>query len=146
MPLPDYLFKTIFNIINAIKPVKGVQNVIDQEIQFFVNTNSKPDKDMNYTPVGIDPKKAFLDARGGVHLRNNTEVNKNNLAYCKNLMKIVDELRPSDHTQVTDNVTYSSPELVFSQSAYQDQAALQSSPQESQIQGDFSAFPSCLRL
>jgi hypothetical protein len=146
LPLPDYLFKAIFNIINAIKPAKGVQNVIDRGIQFFVNTNCKPDKDMNYTPIGIDPKKAFLDARGGVHLRNNTEVNKNNLAYCKNLMKIVDELRPSDHTPVTDNVTYSSPELVFSQSAYQDQAALQSSPQESQSQGDFSAFPSCLRL
>jgi hypothetical protein len=38
---------------------KGVQNVIDRGIQFFVNTNCKPDKDMNYTPIGIDPKKSF---------------------------------------------------------------------------------------
>jgi hypothetical protein len=38
----------------------------------FVNTNCKPDKDMNHTPIGIDPTKAFLDAKGGVHLRYNT--------------------------------------------------------------------------
>jgi hypothetical protein len=37
-------------------------------------------------------------------------------------------------------------ELVFLRSEYQDRSAPQSSPQGFQIQGDFSAFPSSLRL
>ena len=39
-------------------------------------------------------KKAFLDARRrGVKLRYITEVTEDNVAYCKDLLKIVDELR-----------------------------------------------------
>jgi two-component system sensor histidine kinase VicK len=39
-------------------------------------------------------KKAFLDARRrGVKLRYVTEVTEDNVAYCKDLLKIVDELR-----------------------------------------------------
>jgi hypothetical protein len=41
--------------------------------------------------VGLEPvKKAFLDARvRGVHLRYLTEITKDNLSYCKELMQIV---------------------------------------------------------
>lgn len=53
---------------------------------------------MNYTrpplAIGIEPiKKAFIDAKNrGVHLRYLTEITKDNLSYCKELMTIVDEL------------------------------------------------------
>src|SRR5437867_2884748 len=54
---------------------------------------------MNYTrpplAVGLEPiKKAFLDAKGrGVHLRYLTEITKDNLSYCKQLLQIVHDLR-----------------------------------------------------
>jgi len=57
---------------------------------------------MNYTrpplAIGLEPiKKAFLDAKNrGVHLRYLTEITKDNLPYCKELMEIVHELRHLD--------------------------------------------------
>ena len=57
---------------------------------------------MNYSrprlAIGLDPiRNAFLNAKSrGVHLRYLTEITKDNLSYCKELMKIVDELRHLD--------------------------------------------------
>jgi two-component system, OmpR family, sensor histidine kinase VicK len=57
---------------------------------------------MNYTrpslAIEIDTiKKAFLDAkRRRVKIRYLTEINKDNISYCKELMTIVDELRHLD--------------------------------------------------
>ena len=57
---------------------------------------------MNYTrpplAIGLEPiRKAFLHAkRRGICLRYLTEITKDNLAYCKELMKMVHELRHMD--------------------------------------------------
>jgi len=57
---------------------------------------------MNYTrpplAIGIGQiKKAFLDAKSrGVRLRYLTEITNDNISYCKELIKIVDELRHLD--------------------------------------------------
>ena len=57
---------------------------------------------MNYTrpplAILIEPiKNAFLDAKSrGIKLRYLTEITKDNIAYCKELITIVDELRHLD--------------------------------------------------
>jgi len=77
----------------------GIDNVINTELQFFSKTRGKIDTCMNYTrpPLAIEidtVKKAFVDARNrGVKLRYLTEITSENIAYCKELMSIVDELR-----------------------------------------------------
>jgi two-component system, OmpR family, sensor histidine kinase VicK len=81
------------------KIIQGTNDVIDAEVAFFSRTKHIADTYMNYTrpplAIGIEPiKKAFLDAKcRGVHMRYLTEITKHNLSYCKELMKIVDELR-----------------------------------------------------
>jgi two-component system, OmpR family, sensor histidine kinase VicK len=80
----------------------GVDNVIDIELQFFSNSNIKIDTCMNYTrpqlAIVLEPiKKAFLDAKTrGVRLRYLSEITKDNISYCKEIMSIVDELRHLD--------------------------------------------------
>ena len=84
------------------KVIRGIMEVVQTEIQFFHRTRNKADTYMNYTrpplAIAFEPiKKAFLDAKNrGVHLRYLTEITKGNLPYCKELMKIVDELRHLD--------------------------------------------------
>jgi two-component system sensor histidine kinase VicK len=80
----------------------GTQNVLDTELQFFSNSNEKMDSCMNYTrpqlAIEIDSiKKAFIDAKNrGVRLRYITEITTENISFCKQLNKIVDELRHLD--------------------------------------------------
>jgi two-component system, OmpR family, sensor histidine kinase VicK len=80
----------------------GVDNVIDEELEFFANSKKRIDTCMNYTrpslAVILEPiKKAFLDAKSrGVKLRYLTEITHDNIAACKELMTIVDELRHLD--------------------------------------------------
>ena len=77
----------------------GIDNVINTELQFFSKTRGKIDTCMNYTrpPLATEidtVKKAFVDAKNrGVKLRYLTEITSENIAYCKELMSIVDELR-----------------------------------------------------
>ena len=77
----------------------GIDNVINTELQFFSKTRGRIDTCMSYTrpPLAIEIetiKKAFLDARRrSVRLRYLTEITKENISYCKELMMIVDELR-----------------------------------------------------
>src|SRR5712692_1097296 len=86
----------------STKIIQGTSDVIAAEVTFFFTTKKKADTYMNYTrpplAIGLDPiRKAFLDAKNrGVHLRYLTEITKDNLSYCKELMKIVDELRHLD--------------------------------------------------
>jgi two-component system, OmpR family, sensor histidine kinase VicK len=86
----------------STKIIHGTKEVIDAEVVFFSNTENKADTYMNYTrpplAVMLEPiKKAFLDAKDrGVKLRYLTEITKDNLSYCKELMTIVDELRHLD--------------------------------------------------
>jgi two-component system sensor histidine kinase VicK len=80
----------------------GTEDVLNAEVRFFSNTKRRIDTCMNYTrpplAVGIGQiKKAFLDARSrGVRLRYLTEITNENISYCKELIKVVDELRHLD--------------------------------------------------
>ena len=80
----------------------GTEDVLNAEVRFFSNTKRRIDTCMNYTrpplAVGIGQiKKAFLDAKiRGVRLRYLTEITNENISYCKELIKIVDELRHLD--------------------------------------------------
>jgi phosphopentomutase len=79
--------------------VKGEQNVVNAILQFVSNTKNMIDACIDYSrpflAIEIEQlKKAFLDARRrGVKLRYVTEITKHNVEYCKELIKIVDELR-----------------------------------------------------
>jgi two-component system, OmpR family, sensor histidine kinase VicK len=73
----------------------GAQDVIDAELRFFFNSKRRIDTCMNSTrpslATGIESiKKSFVDAKSrGVKLRYLTEITKDNIDYCKELMKIV---------------------------------------------------------
>jgi phospho-acceptor domain-containing protein len=77
----------------------GQQNVINTVLQFTSNAKSRIDACVDYSRPSLaieieHLKKAFLDAKsGGVKLRYVTEVTENNIGYCKQLIKMVDELR-----------------------------------------------------
>ena len=87
---------------SSTKVICGTTRVVQKEVRFFHKTENKADTYMNYTrpPLAItfEPiKKAFLDAKKrGVHLRYLTEITKDNLIYCKELIEIVHELRHLD--------------------------------------------------
>ena len=82
--------------------IQGTQNVINAEVPVFSKAQTRADTYMNYTrpplAIGLDPiRKAFLQAKDrGIYLRYITEITKENLSYCKELMRIVDELRHLD--------------------------------------------------
>jgi two-component system, OmpR family, sensor histidine kinase VicK len=80
----------------------GVDNVINAELQFFLKAKIKIDTCVNYTrpplAILIEPiKKAFLDAKSrDVKFRCVTEITKDTIAYCKELITIVDDLHHLD--------------------------------------------------
>ena len=80
----------------------GEQNVVNTVLQFTSKAKSRIDACVDYTrpslAVEIEQlRKAFLDARTrGVKLRYVTEITEDNVAYCKELLKIVDDLRHID--------------------------------------------------
>jgi signal transduction histidine kinase len=82
--------------------LKGTQNVVDAEVQSFSKAQTRVDTYMNYTrpplAIGLDPiRKAFLQSKDrGIYLRYITEITKENLSFCKELIKIVDEMRHLD--------------------------------------------------
>ncbi|MFL6348699.1 MAG: ATP-binding protein [Nitrososphaeraceae archaeon] len=79
--------------------IEGIDNVLNAELQFFSNARKRIDTCMNYTRPELaimleQINKAFLHAKGrSVVLRYITEITKDNISYCKQLMTIVDELR-----------------------------------------------------
>jgi len=102
--------------------VFGVDNVINAELKFFANSKKRIDTCMNYTrpslAVILEPiKKAFLDAKGrGVKLRYLTEITHDNIAACKELMTIVDELRHLDGIKgnfMVSETEYLAPVILF---------------------------------
>ncbi len=99
-----------------------VDKVIDAELEFFANSKKRVDTCMNYTrpslAVILEPiKKAFLDAKGkGVKLRYLTEITHDNIAACKELMTIVDELRHLDEIRgnfMISETEYLAPVILF---------------------------------
>ena len=100
----------------------GVDNVINKELQFLSKTNDRIDTCMNYTrpqlAIVLEPiKKAFLDARArGVKLRYLSEITHDNIAACKELMTIVDELRHLDGIKgnfMVSETEYLAPVILF---------------------------------
>jgi signal transduction histidine kinase/phosphatidylserine/phosphatidylglycerophosphate/cardiolipin synthase-like enzyme len=77
----------------------GEQNVVNTVLGFVSNAKSRIDACIDYTrpslAIGIEElKKAFGDAKSrGVKLRYVTEVTEDNVEYCKELLKMVNELR-----------------------------------------------------
>ena len=77
----------------------GEQNVISTVLQFTSKAKSRIDACVDYTRPSLtieieELRKAFLDAkRRGIRLRYVTEITEDNVVYCKELLKMVDELR-----------------------------------------------------
>jgi two-component system, OmpR family, sensor histidine kinase VicK len=77
----------------------GAENVIDEELRFFLKTKRRIDTCMSPTrpslAVGMESiKKSFVNAKNrGVKLRYLTEITKDNIDHCRELMEIVDEFR-----------------------------------------------------
>jgi two-component system, OmpR family, sensor histidine kinase VicK len=86
-------------ITHMTKVLEGDQNVINTILQFVSNTKVRIDACIDYSRPSLaieveELKKAFLDAKSrGVKLRYVTEITEDNVGYCKDLIKIVDELR-----------------------------------------------------
>ena len=76
--------------------------MIDADFRFFSEARNRIDTCMDDTrpqlAIGIEPiRKSFVEAkRNGVQLRYLTEITNDNLSSCKEIMKIVDELRHLD--------------------------------------------------
>ncbi|MGC2680792.1 MAG: hypothetical protein WA323_02920, partial [Candidatus Nitrosopolaris sp.] len=102
--------------------LRGVGNVINAELQFFANSKKTIGTCMNCTrpqlAVIIEPiKKAFIDAKNrGVRLRYITEITRDNISECKELMTIVDDLRHLEgikgNFMISDN-EYLAPIILF---------------------------------
>jgi two-component system, OmpR family, sensor histidine kinase VicK len=86
-------------ITHMTKVLEGDQNVINTILQFVSNTKVRIDACIDYSRPSLvieveELKKAFLDAKSrGVKLRYVTEITEDNVGYCKELIKMVDELR-----------------------------------------------------
>jgi hypothetical protein len=80
----------------------GIETVMNTILQFLYQAKGKIDACVDYTrpSLAVDIeilKRAFLDARKrGVRLRYATEITKDNISYCKQMMTMVDELRHLD--------------------------------------------------
>ena len=102
--------------------IHGIDNVIHAELEFFSDAGKRIDTCMNYTrpelAIVLEPiRKAFLDAKSrNVGLRYITEVTKDNVSYCEELMTLVDELRHLDGIKgnfMLSETEYLSPIILF---------------------------------
>jgi two-component system, OmpR family, sensor histidine kinase VicK len=79
--------------------IHGEQNVVNTLMQIISNTKHKIDACVDYTrpylAIHINQlREVFLNAKKrGIKVRYLTEINKENLCYCKQLLTMVDELR-----------------------------------------------------
>lgn len=80
----------------------GIDAVMNTVLQFLNQAREKIDVCVDYTrpSLAIDIlklKEAFLDARRrGIKIRYATEINKDNISYCKQMIKLVYDLRHLD--------------------------------------------------
>ncbi|MFL6392335.1 MAG: hypothetical protein ACJ71E_09855 [Nitrososphaeraceae archaeon] len=88
-----------YTITQMTKVLEGDQNVINTILQFVSNAKVRIDACIDHSRPSLaieieELKKAFLEAKSrGVKLRYITEITEDNVGYCKELIKIVDELR-----------------------------------------------------
>ncbi|HYT45690.1 MAG TPA: hypothetical protein VEP90_25415, partial [Methylomirabilota bacterium] len=89
-------------VIERTEVLYGSENVICAELRFFSEAKSRIDTCMDYTrpPLAIEIesiRKSFVEVKSkAVKLRYLTEITNDNLSSCKEIMKIVDELRHLD--------------------------------------------------
>ncbi len=80
----------------------GAENAVGRGVQFMQNTKKKMDIFFDHKAPSIvidikEYKNGYIDIRRrGAKIRAFTEITKENISYCKELMKIVDELRHLD--------------------------------------------------
>ena len=80
----------------------GVESVISTVLGFLYETNNTIDACVDYTRPSLaidilELKEAFINTKKrGVNLRYVTEITKDNISYCKQLLTMVDELRHLD--------------------------------------------------
>jgi two-component system, OmpR family, sensor histidine kinase VicK len=80
----------------------GVETVINTVLGFLYETNNTIDACVDYTRPSLaidilELKEAFINTKKrGVKLRYVTEITKDNISYCKQLLTMVDELRHLD--------------------------------------------------
>jgi two-component system, OmpR family, sensor histidine kinase VicK len=86
-------------ITERTEVVHGEQDVVNAVLQLIVKTNNRIDACMDHTrpslAIGIQSvRKAIIDSKNrGIRLRLVTEITKDNISYCKELMRIIYELR-----------------------------------------------------
>jgi hypothetical protein len=86
-------------IAQMTRILEGDQNVINTVLRFASKAKSRIDACVDYTRPSLaiqieQLRKAFIDAKSrGVKLRYVTEITEDNVGYCKELLKMVDELR-----------------------------------------------------
>jgi two-component system, OmpR family, sensor histidine kinase VicK len=96
------LIQPLNSNIERTEVIHGTESVIGTELHFFSEAKTRIDTCMDSTrpalAIGIEPiRKSFAEAkRNGVHLRYLTEITNDNLSSCKEIIKIVDELRHLD--------------------------------------------------
>jgi two-component system, OmpR family, sensor histidine kinase VicK len=89
-------------VIERTEVLYGSENVVCAELRFFSEAKSRIDTCMDYTrpPLAIEIesiRKSFVEVKSkAVKLRYLTEITNDNLSSCKEIMKIVDELRHLD--------------------------------------------------
>ena len=80
----------------------GVETVINTVLRFLYETNNTIDACVDYTRPSLaidipELKEAFINTKKrGVKIRYVTEITKDNVSYCKQLLTMVDELRHLD--------------------------------------------------
>ncbi|HET7147511.1 MAG TPA: hypothetical protein VFI73_03345 [Candidatus Nitrosopolaris sp.] len=88
--------------LEQTKVFYGGENVVEKVLRLFSNTNSRIDACVDHTRPSLaieteGAKDSFIDARNrGITSRFITEVTNDNVSYCKELTKLVDELRHVD--------------------------------------------------
>src|SRR6187200_2191720 len=118
----SYKSNSYFSGGEPTEVLHGEQNVIRSELQLFCNSKKKIDTCMNYTrpplAITIDPiRGAFVDAKKrGIKLRYLTEITKDNISFCKQLVSLVDELRHLDGIKgnfMVSESEYLAPTILF---------------------------------
>lgn len=98
----DSLLNSNINSQKTSEILYGAGNAVARGIQFMQNVNRKMDIFFDHKAPSIvinieEYKNGYIDMkRRGAKLRAFTEITKENIRYCKELMEIVDELRHLD--------------------------------------------------
>jgi two-component system, OmpR family, sensor histidine kinase VicK len=98
----DSLLNPNINSQRTSEILYGAENAVGRGVQFMQNVKKKMDIFFDHKAPSIvididDYKNGYIDIRRrGAKIRAFTEVTKGNISYCKELLKIVDELRHLD--------------------------------------------------